>query len=67
MSLRGFHLVFISFATLLCIGLAVWCFRFAPQGSGWSVSAFGVMMVIASIVLPYYGVRFYRKAKNFVL
>ncbi|MGJ8723982.1 MAG: hypothetical protein ACSHYB_05455 [Roseibacillus sp.] len=67
MSLRGFHLVFITFATLLCVGLAVWCFGFAPRGSGMSVTILGVVMSIASVLLPYYGVRFYRKAKNLIL
>ena len=67
MSLRGFHLVFITFATLLCAGLAVWSFGFAPRGSGLGVTAFGVVMVIATIALPYYGIRFYRKAKNLIL
>lgn len=67
MSLRGFHLVFITFATLLCVGLAVWCFGFAPRGSGWGITAMGGAMVLASVVLPYYGIRFYKKAKNLIL
>lgn len=67
MSLRGFHLVFISFATLLCLILAVWCFAFAPEGSGWVVNLIGAFSGGFSLVLPYYGVRFYRKAKNLIL
>ena len=67
MSLRGFHLVFITFATLLCAGLAVWSFGFAPRGSGWPITVFGVAMIIATLALPYYGIRFYRKAKNLIL
>ena len=67
MSLRGFHLVFITFATLLCLGLAIWSFVLAPRGSGWPVTAFGVVMVIATVALPYYGIRFYRKAKHLIL
>ncbi|MBK1834905.1 hypothetical protein [Roseibacillus ishigakijimensis] len=67
MSLRGFHLVFITFATLLCAGVAVWSFGFAPRDSGWMVTALGVMMVLATIALPVYGIRFYRKAKDLIL
>lgn len=67
MSLRGFHLVFITFATLLCAGLAVWCFAFAPRNSGWSITVLGVLMAMAAVALPYYGFRFYRKAKNLIL
>lgn len=67
MSLRGFHLVFISFATLFCLVLAFWCFVLAPDGSGWGVSVMGGISALAVVGLPYYGVRFYRKAKNLVL
>lgn len=67
MSLRGFHLVFITFATLLCIGLAVWCFVYAPSNSGRAVTVLGVLMVLASVALPFYGIRFYRKAKDLIL
>ena len=67
MSLRGFHLVFITFASLLCFGLAVWCFGFAPRGSGWGVTVMGGVMTVAAIALPYYGIRFYKKAKNLIL
>jgi hypothetical protein len=67
MSLRGFHLVFITFATLLCLGMAVWCFGFAPRSSGWEITALGVAMAVATIALPYYGIRFYKKAKNLIL
>ncbi len=67
MSLRSFHLVFISFATLLCLGLAVWCFGYAPRNSGWPISLLGVLMIVASVALPYYGIRFYRKAKNLII
>lgn len=67
MSLRGFHLVFIVFVTLLCLSLTIWCFGFAPRGSGWGITAFGILMGASSIVFPYYGYRFYRKAKNLIL
>ena len=34
MSLRGFHIVFITVTTLLCIFMAVWGFGLAPADAG---------------------------------
>jgi len=67
MSLRGFHLVFITFATILCLGLAVWCFVLAPPTSGWGVTVMGLVSAVLTFLLPYYGVRFYRKAKHLII
>ncbi|MEY2542426.1 MAG: hypothetical protein QOI22_2028 [Verrucomicrobiota bacterium] len=64
MSLRGFHIVFIVFSTLLAIGTGVWCIWIdlmegAPVflvGAGFSfVAAFGLVV---------YGIWFYRKMKR---
>ncbi|MEY2526830.1 MAG: hypothetical protein QOE73_1601 [Verrucomicrobiota bacterium] len=64
MSLRGFHIVFIVFSTLLAIGTGVWCIWIdlmegAPVflvGAGFSFrAAFGLVV---------YGFWFYRKMKR---
>jgi hypothetical protein len=64
MSLRGFHIVFIVFSTLLAIGTGVWCIWIdlmegAPVflvGAGFSfLAAFGLVV---------YGIWFYRKMKR---
>jgi hypothetical protein len=64
MSLRGFHIVFIVFSTLLALGTGVWCIWIdlvegAPVflvGAGFSfVAAFGLVV---------YGIWFYRKMKR---
>ena len=34
MSLRGFHIVFIILASLLCVFMAVWAIGFAPADAG---------------------------------
>jgi hypothetical protein len=67
MSLRGFHLVFITFVTLLFLALTVWCFAFAPRESGWGITLFGIVSACCSIVFPFYGYRFYQKAKKMIL
>ncbi|MDP0489537.1 MAG: hypothetical protein Q7Q71_00635 [Verrucomicrobiota bacterium JB023] len=67
MSLRGFHLVFITFATLLSLFMAVWCFVFAPANSGIGVDIMGWLSAVSAVILPIYGFRFYQKAKNIIL
>ena len=67
MSLRGFHLVFITFVTVLCIALAVWCFAFAPRTEGFGIKLFGAFSVAGAVLFPYYGLKFYHKAKHLVI
>lgn len=67
MSLRGFHIVFITVATLLFLFMAVWGFVLAPNEVGANATVLGVLGVIGLVGLPIYGVYFYRKAKKLVL
>jgi len=67
MSLRGFHIVFISLTTILCVFMAVWAFRLAPGDAGVAAPILGVVGVIGAIGFPVYGVYFYRKAKKLIL
>ena len=67
MSLRGFHIVFITVATLLFLFMAVWGFGFAPDEVGATGTALGVIGLLGLIGLPIYGVYFYRKAKKLIL
>jgi hypothetical protein len=64
MSLRGFHIVFIVFSTLLALGTGVWCIWIdlvegAPVFIVGAISSF-----VAAIGLIVYGVWFYRKMKR---
>ena len=61
MSLRTFHIVFVTVSTLLCVFLAVWAFVLAPE-PGPAATAFGIAGAVGAIVMPIYGVVFYRKA-----
>jgi hypothetical protein len=67
MSLRGFHIVFVTLSTLLCLFMAVWAFVLAPIDGGRMVPVLGVVGVVGAIGLPVYGVYFYRKAKDLIL
>ena len=64
MSLKGFHIVFIVFSTLLAIGTGIWCVwvdlvEGAPIYLAGAVGSF-----LAAIGLIVYGVWFYRKMKR---
>ena len=61
MSLKSFHIVFVSVSTLLCLFLALWAFVLVPESSS-MFTAFGVVGVVGTLLMPVYGVCFYRKA-----
>lgn len=60
MSIKGFHLVFVTISTLLCVFMALWAFAFAPESSG-MITALGFTGVVGGLLIPVYGVYFYRK------
>ncbi len=60
MSIKGFHLVFVTVSTLLCLFLTAWAFGFTPEKSG-VVTALGIVGVAGALLMPVYGVCFYRK------
>lgn len=62
MSLKGFHILFITIATLLCVFVALWAFVL-ERYPDLSLKIFGGTCVVAAVLLPIYGVRFYNKAK----
>jgi hypothetical protein len=66
MSLRGFHIVFVTFCTLLFGFFAAWGFLISPEGSPLA-SSMGIVGLIGLVAMPFYGVYFYRKAKKLVL
>ena len=64
MSLKGFHLVFITVSTLLALGAGAWCL-WVDSVSGaphFRVGAIGSFIAAAALVL--YGVWFFRKMKR---
>jgi hypothetical protein len=64
MSLRGFHIVFICFSTLLALGTGVWCI-WVNLVEGAPVFIVGAICAFAAAVgLVVYGVWFYRKMKR---
>ena len=60
MSLKGFHLVFVTVSTLLCAFLALYSFALAPEKSG-MITSLGIVGLAGTFLMPVYGVYFYRK------
>jgi hypothetical protein len=63
MSLKGFHIVFVTVSTLLFVFLALWAFLYTGDTSA-TTRALGVTGVIFGLLMPVYGVLFYRKASK---
>ena len=64
MSLKGFHIVFIIFSTLLALGVGLWCVwvdlvEGAPIYLAGAIASFA-----AAVALMVYGVWFWRKMKR---
>jgi hypothetical protein len=64
MSLKGFHIVFVVFSTLLAIGIGVWCI-WVDLVAGMPIYRVGaICSFVAAVALVVYGVWFYRKMKR---
>jgi hypothetical protein len=63
MSLKTFHIIFVTISTLLCLFLALFAFVFTPEVSS-AFRVLGVVGIVGAIVMPIYGVCFYRKAAS---
>lgn len=58
MSLKIFHILFITLSTLLCAGVSWWCFD-KKVGDVYGYSFAGV-----ALILPIYGAWFLKKTKH---
>lgn len=63
MSLKGFHIVFVTISTLLFLFLALWSFVLTPESST-IATVLGYVGVVGAVTMPVYGVYFYRKARR---
>lgn len=63
MSLRSFHIVFVTVCTLFCAFLVAWAFLLAPEPSTMA-TIFGIVGVIGILLMPVYGVFFLKKASK---
>jgi hypothetical protein len=61
MSLRSFHIVFVTVCTLFCAFLVVWAFVLAPEPST-AATSFGIVGVVGLFLMPAYAIYFLKKA-----
>jgi len=64
MSLKGFHIVFIIFSTLLALGVGLWCVWVDLVEGAPIYLAGAIASFVAAVALITYGVWFYRKMKQ---
>ncbi len=64
MSLKYVHLIFISMATLLLAGCAVWCFLQSVGGLAFVLA--GVVTALCTVGLIIYGVLFWKKINRII-
>ncbi len=57
MSLKAFHLIFVTLLTLLSFGFAVWAFAAGKI-------LFGALGIVAGILVVIYGIYFLKKLKK---
>ena len=64
MSLKGFHIVFIIFSTLLALGVGAWCVWVDLVEGAPIYLAGAIASFICAVALVVYGAWFYRKMKR---
>lgn len=66
MSLKAFHVVFITVSVLMALGLSAWCMAqyFGPVHAGTDHLIGGVVALVAAVGLIAYEVYFLKKVKN---
>jgi len=63
MSLKNFHLVFVTICILLFAFLTLWSLVLSPESSA-MISALGYVGIGGIVLMALYGVYFYRKAQK---
>jgi membrane protein implicated in regulation of membrane protease activity len=67
MSIKGFHLIFITIAAIFCAGFGVWALFINEKDTSTAMTVSGVLTLIASFVLIIYGIYFRRKSKDIIV
>lgn len=63
MTIKNFHIFFVTLSTILCAFFVVWAFSIAPA-PGKAATLVGILGVIGLVGFPIYGVTFLRKIRN---
>ena len=62
MSLRAFHILFIVFVSLFCLGVSVWALYIERYSEDIVLKILGYSCALAAICLPIYAISFYKKS-----
>lgn len=65
MSLKAFHIVFVTLSTLLAVGFGVWAIAESARDGRSGTLALGIGSLVAAVLLIVYGIWFLRKLKGF--
>ena len=64
MSLKGFHIVFITFSTLLALGSGAWCLWVDSIHGAPAFRIGAICAFVAALAFIIYGICFWRKIKR---
>ena len=64
MSLKGFHIVFITISSLLAFGIGVWCLWINSMGPATPYLVGAICSFVVALSLVIYGCWFWRKMKR---
>ena len=64
MSLKAFHIVFVTVSVILCVGFALWAIVEYRANGAIGTLIWGVVSLLAAVVLVAYGRWFLRKLKE---
>ncbi|HUF61313.1 MAG TPA: hypothetical protein VMN36_04505 [Verrucomicrobiales bacterium] len=67
MSLKGFHIVFITVSVLLTLGFSWWCLSIPESGREPVVTWMGYGSAAGCVALLVYGIWFVRKARSIIV
>ncbi|MFT7443379.1 MAG: hypothetical protein ACI9AF_000274 [Granulosicoccus sp.] len=67
MSIKGFHLIFIAIAAIFFAGFGIWALFINEKETGTAMVIAGVITLIASVGLIFYGFYFRRKTKDIIV
>ncbi len=67
MSLRGFHILFITLSVVLAIGSGIWTLRWHLAQSNTMHLTFAALSFIAAMALVVYGVWFVKESRKLIL
>ncbi len=64
MSLKHFHIAFVTICTLFFGGLGAWCLLF--EGLPFGIRVMGWISLVCAVVMLVYGIRFFKKIRTLV-